>query len=62
MGRLDRIKDPDEFEAERQRELLRRMQWGRWERLLLTVGFAFALIASGVHGFGFLAAVLRWIA
>lgn len=62
MTRLSQMSDPEELKLELQREQLRKMQWRRWERLILTIGFVAALIASSVSHQGLVTGALRWVA
>jgi len=62
VSRLSNLSNQKDFEVELQRERLRRMQWRRWEQLLLTVGIVVAIVASSMNHPGLVTEALRWLA
>ena len=62
MGRLSKMTDPEDFDAEFRRELLRKEKWRRVEHLVLSVALAFAVVASAVDDHGLVNVVMRWLA
>jgi hypothetical protein len=61
MGRLSRMRNPEDFAAELECETIRGLQWGRWGQFLLKVALAVAIVVSGIHSDGVFGAVLRWL-